>query len=327
MAAQKDRLGHAERPGMTLEAADRAAQQSSSYRSLPAVADSTDVCSDPGHLFGREKLNRHSGSSFNTRDDQVADMKPSSGFRAAAWESAEPNNDYSVHGHSSTSVSAVAGLSEYGRHTNPEIRVSRSQHGVASIAEPRSNHGSSYSEGYSTHEQASRDAFPRQGNKSISLSEFSASELSGSQSDKLPAPTAARSSSVLRDSESRQASSSVSMADTVQHGMLPAVHASSKPDYYLHAQQSLSDEAAHMPDSPAEAAADPPAEAAARPVAHPGALHTAEAQPAAASVAGIALEPGSALSQMHQATRKTNCESCCCAHLCPAVTPAGARHV
>lgn len=315
---------------MTQEAADKASQHFPSSTRLHGAAASPAVNPDPGHLFGLDDSNRHNGYPTKTRDDKLGDAiyaAPGSGFRAAARQSAKPRSGDGGLGLSSTFASAPASLTEYGLHRNPEVRVSSSQHGVASASQPRSE--LDHSDSHCTHEQSRKDTLPRHGSsKSFGLSEYSASELSGSQADTLPAHTLSQPSPGQKSGESRHAHSSVNETDTVQHGMLQAVHASSKHDL-LHAQHSVTG-ATYSPDEapPPESAADPstdsPAEAAARPVAHPAALRASEAEPAAAAAprraADSAFGPVSALSQMHESMRRKNCESYGCALLCHTVS-------
>ena len=282
---------------MTTEAAERAAQNASSHQSPHTASDNSH---DPGHLFSLEKVNRHNGhgdSMSKKRDDKPADAAPSSGFRAREYGSSRDSGGYAQ---PSKSASALTS-SDYGPQTNPTVGLGNSQHGAASANAQSSRSSGCYIGSGSTDEQARLHMLLRQGIKSLSLLPDSR-ELSGSQSDGLPASKLVHTSSDSRDTESRHDQGPTITAGTARRDAQQAVNATSKHDM-LHAWHTPDDGAPSLPDQSGDAAAEEAAEAAARPAAM-------QASGANSPAGAASRRAASSLSQMHQSMRKSSGESC-----------------
>lgn len=350
-AADRDRPGQA---STTNAAAERAAQQSSSYPSFQS-----DASPDPGHLFSLEKMKRHDrlNDSMPKKKDKPADAQPSSGFRAHAFDSSRDDG-----GHTQPSVSASAPTSsKYGPLTNPTVGLRSSQHVAAAAATAQSStFASGYSDTHSSVEQLRTSTLPRQGIRSLGISDSRG--LSGSsQMDTLPVPKLTHASLGSSDSKStlsRLDKGSSIPAGTVRQGLQQAVHAGCK-----HSMLIANDEATSLPDSESEttskatsvaaskgafeAASEAAFEGASRGAAQLG-LQASRAESPASALTSSKYEPltnptvglgssqhvvaapsqraADSLSQMHHSMRKANCKSCCHAHAksCHTVMPSKA---
>lgn len=350
-AAERDRPGQA---STAYAAAERAAQQSSSYPSFQS-----DASPDPGHLFSLEKINRHDrlSDSMLKKNDKPADAQPRSGFRAHAFDS---SRDDGRHSQPSVSASALTS-SKYGLLTNPTVGLGSSQHVAAAAAATAqsSKFASGYSDTHSLYEQPKTSTFPRQGIKSLGLSDSQG--LSGAQMDTLPVPKLTHASVGSSDSESklsRHDKGASIPAGTVPQDTQQAVPAGSKHSMLLaddnaayrpHPASEATSEAASETTSKGafkaaseaaskgafEAASEAAFEGASRGAAQLGLQASGAESPASALtsskygpltnptvglgssqhvVAAPSQRAADSLSQMHHSMRKANCKSCCHAH-------------
>lgn len=304
-AAERDRPDHA---GVTNAAAERAAQYSSSHHSLQAASDGS---ADPGHLFSLEKTKRHDrlSDSIPKRNDKPADLLPRSGFGPSVFDS---SRDDKGHNHPSMSAATLTS-SKYGPLRNPTVGLGSSQHAVAAATAQSSKPDGSHSGTQSSDEQPRTDTLPRQGIKSLGISDSPG--LGGSQMDTLSVPKLIHAPLGSSDTASRLDEGSHLPAGIACQGTQQGVHAGSK-----HSMLLAGDDLTSLPDSASEAASEAACEvasgaaprAASRAAAQPGLQASAAGSPAAAPSQRAA----DSLSQMHQSMRKANCESRCHASPC-----------